>query len=182
MPDEPAYIRNFKAFAKSDLTTADLPTLESEMYGTNDRATAVMLSAVAETCLEIFLRSKTRPALNSDDNRLLFDYRGPLGDFSSKIFVAFAFNMYGPETRHDLDLIRMLRNEWAHSRRSFGFATKEVAYQRIRKRQRRPAQTRRRGMSRAVIRSLSVYCGTLERSLRVSELPISARATSRIAR
>ena len=64
-----------------------------------------MLSAMVETCLEIFLRNKARPTLNSDDTRLLFDLRGPLGDFSSKIFVAYAFNLFGPETRHDLDLI-----------------------------------------------------------------------------
>jgi hypothetical protein len=127
MPDEPAYIRNFKAYTRIDPTPADLPALEDQMYGSNDRSMAVMLSAVVETCLEIFLRNKTRPSLNSDDTRLLFDYRGPLGDFSSKIFIAFAFNMFGPDTRHDLDLIRMMRNEFAHSRKPVDFFTKEVA-------------------------------------------------------
>jgi len=127
MADEPAYIRNFKAFAKSDVTFNDLPALESEMYGTNDRATAIMMSAVTETCLEIFLREKTRPTLSSEDTAKIFDFRGPLGDFSSKTMLAYAFNMFGPDTKHDLELIRMLRNEWAHSRRSFGFHTKEVS-------------------------------------------------------
>jgi hypothetical protein len=127
IPADPAYIRNFKAFAKSEVTVADLPKLEAEMHGSNDRATAVLMAAITDACLETFLRLNTRPSLGVDDISKLFDYRGPLGDFSSKILVAYAFNMVGPETRHDLDLIRMLRNEWAHSRRSFGFDTKEVA-------------------------------------------------------
>jgi DNA-binding MltR family transcriptional regulator len=127
MPREPAYLRNFKEYAKSDLTSADIPKWEGEVYGGNDRSTIVMLSAMVETCLEIFLRNKARPTLNSDDTRLLFDLRGPLGDFSSKIFVAYAFNLFGPETRHDLDLIRTLRNGFAHSRKSFGFVTNEVS-------------------------------------------------------
>jgi hypothetical protein len=97
------------------------------MHGSNDRVTAVMMAAITEACLEKFLRLNARPSLGVDDVSKLFDYHGPLGDFSSEISVAYAFNMVGPETRHDLDLIRMLRNEWAHSRRSFGFDTKQVA-------------------------------------------------------
>jgi hypothetical protein len=92
MPSEPIYIRKFKAFARGNPTFADLPKLEAEVYGANDRARAVMLGAIVETSLEIFLRNKTRPSLNADDCRLLFDFRGPLGDFASKILVGYAFN------------------------------------------------------------------------------------------
>jgi hypothetical protein len=126
MPD-PKYIRDLKTFTRGDVTVADLVRLEAEIYGANDRARAVMLGAVVETSLEIFLRNKTRPTLNSDDNRQLFDFRGPLGDFASKTLLAYAFNMFGPDTRHDLDLVRLLRNEFAHSRKSFDFTTPAIA-------------------------------------------------------
>jgi hypothetical protein len=126
MPTEPTYIRNFKAFTRGDLTFADLPKLEDELYGSNDRASAVMLAAVVETSLEIFIRSKIRPTFNSDDMRLLFDFRGALGDFASKTLIAYSFNFFGPDTRHDLDLIRVMRNEFAHSRRSFDFEAPAV--------------------------------------------------------
>jgi hypothetical protein len=63
-----------------------------------------------------------RPSLNSDDIRRLFDYEGPIGSFSARIRVAYAFNLFGPETRDDLDLIRLIRNEFAHSGRPFGFS------------------------------------------------------------
>jgi hypothetical protein len=79
---EPADVRNFKAYAKADPTFADFPKFEDQMYGSNDRSMAVTLSAVLETCLEIFLRNKTRPSFSGTDLRLLFDYRGPLGDFA----------------------------------------------------------------------------------------------------
>jgi hypothetical protein len=127
MPDEPAYVRNLKAFARGSLTPEDLPKLEAELYGASDRASAVMLASILESSLEIFLRSKTRPSLNSEDNRILFDFSGPLGTFSSKIIVGYAFNWYGPDTRRDLDLIRLMRNEFAHSRKSFNFETPQIA-------------------------------------------------------
>jgi hypothetical protein len=127
MPQEPAYLRNLKLMTRANPTDRDLPELEKEVYGGNDRARAVMLSAILEAALEIFIRNKTRPTLNSDDTSRLFDYSGLLGDFGGKILAGYAFNFYGPQTRHDLDLIRILRNEFAHSRVSFDFTTAEVA-------------------------------------------------------
>jgi hypothetical protein len=126
MPTEPAYIRNLKAFTRGDLSFSDLPKLEAEMYGSSDRATVLMLCAVLETCLMIFLRDHMRPALNAKDSRRLFDTGGSLRDLSSKTMIGYAFNLFGPETKGDIDFIRLLRNEFAHSRRSFGFSTPEV--------------------------------------------------------
>jgi hypothetical protein len=67
-----------------------------------------------------------RQDLNSRDRRQLFEFEGALGTFSSKIVVAYALRLIGPVTRADLDLIRFLRNEFAHSRIPFGFTTPEV--------------------------------------------------------
>jgi len=117
MPTKPAYIRNLKAFTRGDLSYSDLPKLEAEMYGSSDRATVLMLCAVLETCLTIFLQDHMRPALNSEDNRRLFDTGGCLRDLSSKTMIGYSFNLFGPETKGDIDLIRLLRNEFAHSRR-----------------------------------------------------------------
>jgi hypothetical protein len=127
MPREPQHIREFKKFIQGDPTADDLPRLEAEIYGTNDRARAVMLGAFVELSLEIFLKNKRRPSLNSEDTRDMFDYSGPLGTFSSKILIGYAFNWYGPETRKDLTLIRTLRNGFAHSRKSFDFESESVA-------------------------------------------------------
>jgi hypothetical protein len=126
MIDDLKYIRDLKSFTRSNLTLADLPELESEMYGGNDRARVLMLSSI-EAFLETFLRYRTRPTLTADDNRRLFDFHGTLGDFASKIMIGYAFNWYGSHTRNDLDLIRVLRNEFAHSRKSFDLTSPEIA-------------------------------------------------------
>ncbi len=122
MPDDPADIAAFKAYARGNPTSDDLPRLENEIYISNDRACAVMLGSVTETSLTIFLRAKTRPGLKSDDRRSLFDFNGPCGTFSAKTLTAFSFNFIGPETRNDLDVIRTIRNEFAHSRKPFDFS------------------------------------------------------------
>ena len=124
---DPKYIRDFKGFTRTEITADDLPDLESELYGSNDRASIIMMGTIIESGLDRFVRNRTRPTLNADDRRLLFDYSGPLGTFSSKILLAYAFNFIGPETRHDLDLIRILRNGFAHCKKAFGFTTPEVA-------------------------------------------------------
>jgi hypothetical protein len=127
MPSDPAYIREFKKFAQGGPTVDDLERLEEELYGSSDRASAVMLASFAEAALETFLRSKVRPSFSATEMRLLFDFSGILGTFGAKITAGYAFNWYGPETRHDLDLIRLMRNEFAHSRQSFGFLDPPVA-------------------------------------------------------
>src|SRR5262249_41828781 len=45
---------------------------------------------------------------------------------ASKVIVAYALQLIGPITRGDLDLVRFLRNEFAHSRIPFNFTTPEV--------------------------------------------------------
>src|SRR5208282_2637922 len=64
MADEPAYLRAFKDFTRGDLSFDNLPKLESEVYGTSDRASAVILGSVLESSLTTFLRRKLRPDLN----------------------------------------------------------------------------------------------------------------------
>ena len=65
--------------------------------------------------------------LSKDDQEAIFGINGPLSSFSSKINLAYALSIFGPETRENLDKIRELRNACAHSKRNVSFATKEVA-------------------------------------------------------
>ena len=61
-----------------------------------------------------------RNDLNSGDRKQLLE------NFSAKIAMAYAFRLIGPITRFDLDLIRFIRNEFAHSRMPLTFQTAEV--------------------------------------------------------
>jgi hypothetical protein len=127
MPNEPIYLRNLRALTRAEPTLAHLEDLEQELYASgSDRATAVMLGSFVETSLKRLLASVMRDDLISKDRKQLFEYEGAVGSFSSKIVVAYALKLIGSTTRSDLDLIRFLRNEFAHSRMPFCFKTPEV--------------------------------------------------------
>jgi hypothetical protein len=127
MASDPAYIRNFKTLTRGNISEADLAAIERELYGVSDRARAVLLASFVENALQTFVGWHIRPSFTSENFRLLFGANAPLSSFSAKILTAYAFNWYGPDTRHDLDLIRELRNGFAHSRSSFSFETNEVS-------------------------------------------------------
>jgi hypothetical protein len=128
MATDPVYIRQFKELIKdNNITEADIAAIEAELYGGSDRATGVLLASFVENGLNTFLRAQTRPSFSEYDKGLLFGMNSPLGTFSAKIIAAYSFNWFGPDTRHDLNLIRVLRNGFAHSRNSFTFETPQVA-------------------------------------------------------
>ena len=51
---------------------------------------------------------------------------GPAGSFSQKIHLGRALRIYGKDTQHNLDHIRLIRNAFAHSHAPISFETKEV--------------------------------------------------------
>jgi hypothetical protein len=54
-------------FTRGDPTLTDLEAVETELFKTNDRVTAVMLGAFVETALKKLLVSRMRDDLNSDE-------------------------------------------------------------------------------------------------------------------
>jgi len=124
---KPKYLKDFDALHRSDPQFSHIDELESELYANpSDRAVAVVFGSFVESALRSLLQKQFRPDLNSDDRGALFGFEGPMGPFSSKILMAYGMGLLGPTSRHDLDLIRHLRNGFAHSRIPFKFTTPEV--------------------------------------------------------
>ncbi len=131
MTDDPAFIKDLKAVSRSEPTMNDIEAIEKELYSSeSDRAMVIAsscfienTSCLIENTLEQLLASKMRKDLNSKDRKRLFEYEGAVGTFSSKIIVAYAMSIIGRITRDDLELIRLLRTEFAHARKPFGFDT-----------------------------------------------------------
>jgi hypothetical protein len=120
-------LKKLRAYTRGPRKIADMWAIESELaYGTSDRAMAVLMGAMVEDALESWLRFNMSESLTPDDENRLTGPQGVIGTFSSKIILGFAFNLFGPTTRHDLDLIRNIRNEFAHSRRPLDFKLREV--------------------------------------------------------
>lgn len=103
-----------------------LDVMQDEPYA--DHAVAMMGAGLIETALEVAILSRLIPMNNEDRKRLFsYDYRGPLCDLSARIRMGLAMGLYGPQTFHDLERIRAVRNAFAHSLWYITFSTPEVS-------------------------------------------------------
>ena len=119
---EPAYLRNLKAYIKDDPTQDHLTAIETEMFNGPDRGAAVVLTAIVERSLEHLIKRELRPEGVND----LFQFNGPVGTLSNKIKMAYSLKLLGSKTKHDLEIIRALRNVFAHSRLPVTFDTDAI--------------------------------------------------------
>ena len=92
-------------------------------HAESDRGAALLSGSFVENHLGIFLKSKIK---NSDKADALFEGAGGLATFSQRIAIAYAFGFIGATERNDLDLIRRIRNHFAHHPLDTSFKTHEV--------------------------------------------------------
>jgi len=118
---------------------ADVKTLSSEvpapetvehvllhLHNRQDREAAIVGASLVESALqERLLRSFDSADGGLEQN--LFENRGPLSDFNSKILVAQAFAVIPDRSAEDLQRIRKIRNCFAHARVEVGFEEPLVA-------------------------------------------------------
>jgi DNA-binding MltR family transcriptional regulator len=91
----------------------------------SDRGCALMSAAFLEIELENelkYLLVKSRKIIDK-----IFEFNGPLGNFSSKISMAFALGLIDRNTLNELDLIRKIRNKFAHEHQSISFDDETLA-------------------------------------------------------
>jgi hypothetical protein len=77
----------------------------------SDRAVAVLGPAYADAILEDLLRAFLIEGKSAD---ALLAVEGALGTFSSRINLAHALGLIRDSTHHDLELLRRIRNDFAH--------------------------------------------------------------------
>jgi len=92
--------------------------------------TSVILAA---TLVEDLLRSllvahMAKGADKKDGPKDLFGPMKPLSTFSAKIRLGYAMKLYGDRTFHDLDLLREVRNAFAHGKLSIDFSTPGIKW------------------------------------------------------
>lgn len=93
----------------------------------SERGCVVVASAFLEEALEALLRARlVDDELDPKEKRLesLFDH--PLGTFDAKTRLAFAVGLIGRNERDDADVIRKLRNDFAHLHLAVSFADQHV--------------------------------------------------------
>jgi hypothetical protein len=99
----------------------------NEMVGSfhneSDRGAAILAGSFAENALGHYLRFRMRDQEVAD---ALFSPMGPLSSFSQRIAIAYAFGLIPKQRYRDFELIRKIRNHFAHHPMDTTFATAEV--------------------------------------------------------
>lgn len=90
-----------------------------------DRSAAIIAAGVIEGLLEKIIIHKLT---NKDSNLVgqLFNNRGPMSDFHSKILIASAFGIISKNAEQDLTKIKTIRNVFAHAIHAISFDIPEI--------------------------------------------------------
>lgn len=96
------------------------------LHKESDRTAAIAGASLVESVLQELLITSFRRK-SADLLPRLFENRGPLSDFNSKILVAEAFGVIGTQQAAEIQRIRHIRNCFAHARLPVSFSTKEIA-------------------------------------------------------
>jgi hypothetical protein len=91
--------------------------------GESDRGAAILSGSFVEHALGLYLRSKIQDIKLADD---LFSPLGPLSSFSQRIAIAYAFGFVSKLHHKDLELIRRIRNYFAHHPLDAIFSSPEI--------------------------------------------------------
>lgn len=96
-----------------------------ELRGESDRATVILYAAWIDHLLEQKLRLHFSKG-NAEQRDKLFDGNGAFHAFSSKVNAAFCLGWLDADVRHDIDLIRRIRNRFAHQIHGLSLKTPEI--------------------------------------------------------
>lgn len=100
--------------------------IRSELEKESDRGCALVAAAYLENqlteLLEGFFITQSKKASSA-----LFGFNGPVGTFSSKIKICFSLGLIPKEIHNGLDVLRKIRNEFAHLHEPLSFDTESMA-------------------------------------------------------
>ena len=90
----------------------------------SERGSAIVAASIVESSLKIAIAINF--LLSDKDFEKLLGVNAPLASFDAKILLGFSLGLYGKNTRNDLDVIRKMRNAFAHAMLSLSFQTPEI--------------------------------------------------------
>lgn len=92
----------------------------------SDKSIVISSAAIIEEVLEELLIFNSKQVDDKKLHERLFKYTGPLSSFASKIDVCYFLGYINPDFYNDLHIIRGLRNQAAHSWKTFSFEEDSV--------------------------------------------------------
>jgi len=103
-----------------------MDTLAKELGRESDRGLVLIAAAFLEENLAMLLRSLMRKGgkkLEENVLKPLFRSDGPLGSFAGKIRICYAMELIDEVTYKDLEIVRDIRNDFAHTYSEANFTT-----------------------------------------------------------
>ena len=126
MSSAQSLIASLKKHTKKELDLIDQLVSKTEIRtGRSDRAVAILIAIQLEEALRRTLVEWLRP-LKKPEYKDLFGPGQPLSSFSNRIRMCYAMGILGTQTRDELNVIREVRNAFAHSGKEITFDTPEV--------------------------------------------------------
>ncbi|SRR5258708_6702206 len=105
------------------LDLGDWNEMLNSFYEESDRGAAILVGSFAEHSLGLYLRFRMKDQKVAND---LFAPMGPLSNFSQRIAIAYAFGLISEKQYRDFQIIRRIRNHFAHHPMDTTFETKEI--------------------------------------------------------
>jgi len=100
-------------------------TFRKEFRKESDRASVILASAMIEKSLEMMIKAKLIPSLSKKDE--LFDTPyAPLHNFKAMIELAYRIGLISSNLYRDLNIIREIRNDFAHDIEGCSFQNRSV--------------------------------------------------------
>ena len=115
-----------KARTKKIEDSLKIEQVFAELIKESDRGAALIAVAFLDLLLALLI---ARRLINTEtaDKLLSFDNGNrPLSPFAVRTELVFALGWIGPETRKELDLLRKIRNKFAHSHNVQGFEDQQI--------------------------------------------------------
>jgi hypothetical protein len=124
--ETPGSVKNLRRYWKNRKILPDPVQLVMDLSKESDRSLIILCATILDDMLTNLIARNI--ALNMEDKEYdtIFRFEGPLGSFSSRIEIAYLFNLIDDISRSQLNDIREMRNACAHSKRTMTFATKEL--------------------------------------------------------
>jgi DNA-binding MltR family transcriptional regulator len=101
--------------------------IHSLLLDMDDRSTVIMAASLLDDLLAVAIIHKFKRWPSNTQADELFTGYGPLSTLSAKASLAGLLGLMGPDMRHDMALVRKIRNNFAHTYTPLSFESKKIA-------------------------------------------------------
>jgi len=123
VPIANALKRSLRTLSRAQVSDEDIDILFNEVHA--DRSYCIILASMIERHLEQAIIERLR-LINKEAEKLLFEREGALSTFFGNIHLGYALGLFDDRMRDDLNVIRRIRNAFAHSSLPITFESPEV--------------------------------------------------------